>query len=162
MNALLLNADYSPLKIIPTKKAIRLVLKDKAEILETSDTTVRGEKLKIPEPRVLVLREYVYVPPKNNYAVSRKAILFRDRYTCAYCGRHATTIDHIKPRSKGGTHDWKNVVAACKPCNGKKADKFLKDIGWELQITPKTPSGAFWILIKARHIDPTWEPYLDG
>lgn len=160
MTTLLLNGDYTPLKVISRPKAIRLVVNDKVTMVETGDRFIRAGNLSIPEPKVVALHKYIHVPRKEN-TVSRRAVLFRDKNTCVYCGGHATTIDHIIPRSKGGKHDWSNVVAACKPCNSKKSDSFLESLGWEIHKQPKMPSGSFWVLIRAKEIDPTWEAFLD-
>lgn len=160
MTALLLNGDYRPMKVLSQKAAVKLVLKDKASIVVEGDRTIKAGTLVIPEPKVLHLHKYVYVPPRSHMKPTRKAVLARDNHTCQYCGAHATTIDHVIPRSKGGGHTWDNVVAACAPCNFKKSDKFLEVLGWELDIKPKMPSGSFWILIKHKEIDPLWEEFL--
>jgi 5-methylcytosine-specific restriction endonuclease McrA len=85
----------------------------------------------------------------------------RDNYKCAYCGRHAETIDHIIPRSRGGQHTWENCTASCQICNHRKADRLLEELGWELLNKPVVPRGAHWRLIGAQFDgDPAWEAYL--
>ena len=55
-------------------------------------------------------------------------MFLRDRFRCQYCGQRFTadqlTFDHVKPRSFGGATEWKNVVAACDPCNLRKSNRF--------------------------------------
>lgn len=160
MATLLLNGDYRPLKVVEQRKAVRLVLKDKVNIVVEGDKLLRAGGIVMPEPKVLHLKRYINVPEKSHILPTRRAIMARDNATCQYCGAHATTIEHIVPRSKGGQHTWDNVVAACAPCNFEKADKFLDQLGWELNRTPRTPSGSFWILIKNREIDPVWKDFL--
>lgn len=74
---------------------------------------------------------------------SRKNVLQRDGYRCAYCkhkfDKNLLTMDHVIPRAKGGTNAWSNVVACCRPCNEKKGDKLLSQLGWELTKKPATP-----------------------
>jgi hypothetical protein len=53
----------------------------------------------------------------------RIRVLKRDNYTCAYCGLEANQVDHIIPRSAGGSHDLDNLVACCKPCNTRKGSR---------------------------------------
>jgi len=85
----------------------------------------------------------------------------RDNYKCAYCGRHAETIDHVLPRSRGGQHTWENCVASCQMCNHRKADRLLEELGWVLLNKPVVPRGAHWRLIGAQFDgDPAWEAYL--
>ena len=85
----------------------------------------------------------------------------RDNYKCAYCGRHAETIDHVLPRSRGGQHTWENCVASCTICNHRKADRLLDELGWTLPVAPVVPRGAHWRLIGAQYDgDPQWETYL--
>lgn len=160
MATLLLNGDFTPMKVLAIKPAIKLVLKDKVNIIVQGDNMYRSGKLEMPEPKVLHLKKYVHVPHKAHMKPTRRAIMARDNHTCQYCGAHATTIEHIVPRSKGGQHTWDNVVACCGPCNFRKADTLLEKLGWELTTTPRQPSGSFWILVKHKEIDPLWEEFL--
>lgn len=160
MATLLLNADFRPMKVLQQKAAVKLILKDKVNIVVEGDTFIRSGGLVIPEPKVMHLTKFINVPEKSHILPTRRAIMFRDNSTCQYCGGHATTIEHIVPRSKGGGHTWDNVIACCEACNFKKADKFLEQLGWELTKTPRKPSGSFWILVKHKEIDPVWEEFL--
>ncbi len=72
----------------------------------------------------------------------------------------APTVDHVVPRSRGGHHEWENVVAACRVCNGRKGDRLLAELGWALRTTPTVPRGTRWLVVGVGRIDPAWEPYL--
>jgi len=130
-NVLLLNADYSPISVISWKNALRLILKDKVEIIEYFDDSISHGKA-FQAPSIVVLRNYVARLHRIRIGITRKNVAIRDNYTCAYCnrrlGRHSTTIDHIVPKCKGGIHDWKNVITSCKKCNTCKSDKELGDV----------------------------------
>ena len=92
--------------------------------------------------------------------VTRRSVLRRDGGLCVYCSEPADTIDHVIPRSRGGTHDWSNVVAACKRDNLTKADQLLSELGWTLRVKPAPPDGYLWRLRHLSDVDPLWEPYL--
>ena len=156
---LLLNASWEAIKIISIHRAIVLVVEDKAEIIESRDGVIRSPSISIPVPSVIRLQKYVYMPVrKRNIPISRRAILNRDNKECAYCGKEADTIDHIQPRSKGGTHTWGNVIAACRKCNSKKGNKLLKDIGWKLRFEPVDPLDRRWSVSGIS--DANWYKYI--
>lgn len=156
---LLLNASWEAIRIISMHRAIILIVEEKAEIVERRDTEIRSPSLTLPCPSVVRLKRYVKVPIKKRHMpLSRRAILNRDGRICAYCNKEADTIDHIQPRSRGGKHEWLNVVAACRPCNSKKGNKLLKEIGWKLGIQPVNPEGKRWLI--AGITDKVWEEYI--
>lgn len=157
---LLLNATYEPLAVVPARRAVILVLAEKAEIVEPGDVEFRSQRLAFNCPKVIRLRYYVKVPYRAVRNLTRAALIARDNGKCGYCGAKATTIDHILPRSRGGKHAWTNTVACCSPCNSKKGDKLLSELGWTLQIKPFAPRGVRWVIIGVAELDPVWEPYL--
>lgn len=161
---LLLNASYEPLTTLPMRRAVVLVLRDKAEIVhdDTSGAVLRSASLALAAPSVIRLRRFVKVPFRARVPLTRAALMRRDDFRCAYCGRRAETIDHVIPRSRGGDHTWENCVASCMTCNIRKADRFLEELGWTSRITPMAPRGAHWRLIGAHHGDPQWAPYLSA
>ncbi|MDM9383123.1 HNH endonuclease [Chlorogloeopsis sp. ULAP01] len=135
--------NYLPLCRVNIKRAIVLLVTNKAEPLEIN--TVSGWQVHSPS---LV----VYVPKQIRLKitsceriwkvspVNRREVLRRDRYSCQYCGSSKNlTLDHVIPRSRGGQHTWDNVVAACERCNSSKGDRTLKEIGMHLRTTPKAP-----------------------
>jgi 5-methylcytosine-specific restriction endonuclease McrA len=93
--------------------------------------------------------------------MSRRAVFVRDDFECQYCGGPAENVDHVVPRSRGGGHTWDNVVAACRPCNARKENHYLKEAGMRLRRPPKQPHESVWIRVAVDNVDPTWEPYLD-
>jgi 5-methylcytosine-specific restriction endonuclease McrA len=157
---LLLNATYEPLCVVSSRRAIVLVLADKAVPVDDAAEVVHAERVSLPVPVVVRLTRYVRVPYPAQVPLSRRAVFTRDGQTCVYCGSSATSIDHVVPRSRGGTHTWDNVVAACRRCNHTKADRSLAELGWKLPHPPHTPSGAAWRLLGARTVDPRWREWL--
>jgi 5-methylcytosine-specific restriction endonuclease McrA len=157
---LLLNATYEPLCVVSTRRAIVLVLAAKAEPVDSAPDVVHAETISLAVPVVARLTRYVRVPYPAQVPLSRRAVFTRDGQTCVYCGSSATSIDHVVPRSRGGTHTWDNVVAACRRCNHTKADRSLAELGWVLPHPPRTPSGAAWRLLGARTVDPRWREWL--
>lgn len=129
LGCLALNASFEPLTILPVKRALRLVIDRKAEILEIDDTRVfRSEKRELPCPAVIRLVRYVHVPRKFRRQVTNTFLFARDGYRCQYCNRHRSelrgreflTRDHVVPLSLGGDNSWQNVVTACSACNNRK------------------------------------------
>jgi 5-methylcytosine-specific restriction endonuclease McrA len=157
---LVLNASYEPLKIVSAQRAVMMVLAEKAEIVKEGVGAFRSPSISVPVPAVIRLSQMVKVPYKAKIPLNMRAVYARDAGLCQYCYKPATTLDHVNPRSKGGRHEWENLVAACKPCNSKKADKTLKEIGWKLDTKPYAPSGSQWLLIASGNVSPDWEPYL--
>lgn len=159
---LMLNATYEPLKVISVKRAIVMVMTGIADVVEEGDADVHSPSITMKAPLIIRLREYKKVPRKATLALNRKNVCKRDRNVCAYCGGQGNTIDHIHPRSKGGRHEWMNVVCACYDCNNKKDDKLLSDMGWKLRFEPYIPSGGNWVVVDIRNPHPSWEPYLNN
>ncbi len=159
---LVLNASYEPLNICTWRRAVVLLMKGKAEQIEHNGKLIYAD---FPVPTVIRLRSYVKIPYKE-ISLSRRNLLHRDNYTCQYCGdrRHDLTIDHIVPRSKGGTDSWENVVAACLKCNVKKGDRTPKEANMLLTTTPRRPPSHvhFEISKHAASGEFTWKKYVIG
>jgi 5-methylcytosine-specific restriction endonuclease McrA len=160
---LLLNATFEPLAVVTARRAVVLMLSGKAELVQAAleGDTFRSESLAITAPSVMRLSRYVRVPYRPSVPMTRAGVLRRDGKACAYCGKRADTIDHVVPRSRGGRHSWENCVAACRPCNSRKADLLLSELGWVLRTRPAQPRrghGGVWLLTMEPH--PTWEPWL--
>ncbi len=162
MNVLLLNGDFQPIRVISTKRAIVLVLTEKAEVLAEGSAEFRSATRTVKVPDVIRLKKFVQIPFRAKIPLSNTAVLKRDHYKCAYCNHKANTVDHVIPKSRGGRHQWENVVAACRTCNAKKADKLLSEIGWSLSFTPRIPTGTVWLLVGVREIPEGWSPFLDA
>ncbi len=160
--ALILNATYEPLCVVPTRRALVLVLCEKAELLHGTGQEFHSERATFPEPSVVRLAYYVKVPYQARVALNRRAVFARDGHRCQYCGNTAENIDHVVPRSRGGTHTWENVVAACRPCNARKEDRLLHESGLALRRPPSVPRERTWALAIAGAMRPDWERYLLG
>ena len=162
LSALVLNASFEPLSIVSAERATCLVLAEKADVLEDAGRIIHSERLSLPCPSVIRLRSYVRVPYRARVPMTRAALMHRDRFRCVYCGSKADTVDHVVPRSRGGEHSWENCVAACAPCNHRKADKLLTELGWTLRLVPTPPKGQHWrLLCTVKELDPAWVRYLD-
>lgn len=142
-DVLVLNATYEPLSVVSVKRAIVLLLKEKAELIETARAMLRAENFSIPRPLVIRLVYYVKIPRRVSLPVTRRGVLARDQYTCQYCGatppRKDLTIDHIIPRSRGGKAIWENVTTACQKCNGRKGNRTPGEANMKLLSDPIRP-----------------------
>jgi 5-methylcytosine-specific restriction endonuclease McrA len=158
--ALVLNASYEPLCVVPVKRAIVLVLKQKAEVVHAADRVVRSERSFFDAPSVIRLVHFVRVPFRNRVPLNRRAVFARDGQRCQYCGAPAENLDHVIPRSKGGPHSWDNVVASCTPCNARKGDKLLENTNMVLRRRPVAPSSSSWLASAFGNPQQDWMPYL--
>ncbi|MEE3850754.1 HNH endonuclease [Gordonia sp. LSe1-13] len=162
---LLLNATYEPLTAVSLRRAIVLVLRERADVVHADDAglVVHSADLSVPVPSVIRLRSFVKVPYRAVIPMTRAALMHRDRFRCGYCAGKATTIDHVVPRSRGGAHSWENCVACCASCNHRKADRLLSELGWKLRVVPSAPKGRHWrLLATIKDIDPVWTQYIDA
>ncbi|MEZ5779544.1 MAG: HNH endonuclease [Paracoccaceae bacterium] len=142
--ALVLNADfrplsYYPLSLWPWQEAIKAVFLDRVLILAEYEEVVRSQHQAFRIPSVVVLKDYV--KPQKRVAFTRFNLFLRDEFCCQYCGSKGDlTFDHVLPRSRGGVTSWDNVVAACAPCNLRKANKLLRESGLNLRRRPHQPT----------------------
>lgn len=153
MRCLCLNVTYEPLGFLSQNRAVQVVLEDRAEIIEKGESTYNSTSgIEIPEPVVIRLNRFIKMPRDLSECITSRVLFARDNYTCQYCGKHANqlgaknplTIDHVKPKSKGGPNQWDNVVAACYRCNLKKRDRTPMDANMPLkglykERSPKKP-----------------------
>lgn len=161
LRTLVLNAGYEPLAVVSFKRALILVLNQKATVLAGArEQTLRSASADFALPSVILLSRYVRVSGSRMIPVSRRGVLRRDAYRCAYCSKNANTIDHVQPKSRGGKDTWENLVACCLKCNNAKGDKTLSEIGWQLRVAPKMPTGSIWTLRGAEHLEPEWNEFL--
>ena len=160
---LLLNASWEPLGAVGFQRAVVMLVCGKADVVhgDTSGLVLHSAAGSVEVPSVIRLRVYVRVPYRARVPLTRAALMHRDRFRCAYCTGKAETIDHVVPRSRGGAHTWENCVACCAPCNHRKADRLLSEIGWELRTPLTAPRGRTWRLVSTiREMGPHWEDYL--
>jgi 5-methylcytosine-specific restriction endonuclease McrA len=159
---LVLNATYEPLFVVPCRRALLLVMADKAELVVATGRLLHAETTSFEEPSVVRLARFVRVPYQRRRALNRRAVFIRDGHQCQYCGATAESIDHVIPRSRGGRHEWENVVAACRRCNSQKRDRLLHDTSMRLRRQPTAPHFATWFMLHDRAIPAAWSPYLDN
>lgn len=148
MRCLTLNASFEPLTLVPVRRALRLVIDGKAELVESDEGRFfRSERLSVPRPHVIRLVKFVHVPRKFRRQVTNTFLFARDRYACQFCGRQerelgfreCLTRDHLIPLSRGGTNDWANVVTACSSCNTRKGNLLIGESGLRLLTRPHEP-----------------------
>lgn len=160
---LVLNASYEPINVCTMRRAAVLVLKERAEVIERRDGVLHSERLELERPCVIRLVRYVRVPRDvHRRKITRRAVLARDAYTCQYCGRESAglTVDHVIPRSRGGSSHWDNIVAACAPCNRKKGNRLPTEAAMPLRTSPKPPGPTVFIRIASPRVPDAWEQYL--
>lgn len=156
---LVLNASFEPLGVISMERACTLVVLGQADILQDTGGEIRSPSLTIPEPSVILLKHMIKIKRSNVVPLSRKALFARDGHECAFCTEgHAETIDHVFPRSRGGKHEWKNVVASCARCNHYKADRTPDEAGLKLRWRPFAPSRGYMLNARNR---PEWREFLE-
>lgn len=161
LRTLVLNAGYEPLAVVSFKRALVLVMNDKATVIERVEgDPIWAAQAVFDRPAVIILTRYVRIPNARRVPVTRRGVLRRDAHRCAYCGRGATTIDHVLPRSRGGADSWENLVACCLRCNNLKGDRTPQEMGWELMWLPQPPHGSQWRVRGTDRTEPAWEPYL--
>jgi len=161
VRVLVLNTTDEPLSVCSARRAVVLLLKDKAEVITYSNRTYHSELLTLSVPHVIRLREYVVVPRGLQRRMSRRAVFARDQYRCQYCGSNCDlTLDHVIPRSRGGDHSWENVVTSCAPCNARKGDKTLTGARMALARRPRPPEPLSFVFRFTDTVHDSWLPYL--
>ena len=147
---LVLNAGYEPLSLVSVRRAVVLLLREKAEMLEATQQMLKSSTYSMPVPLVIRLVHYVRLPHRR-VPPTRAAVMLRDTYTCQYCsdkpGQLLLTVDHIIPRSRGGEHAWTNLVTACKRCNQRKGNALLDEVGMQLVRRPFEPTYVALVLL---------------
>lgn len=163
---LVLNRNWQPVNVATVARA--LVWNDSARVVDPADYLlytwadwsqlcpgederfIQAVRLRLRVPEVIVLAAYDRLPTAA-VSFSRRNIFKRDHWTCQYCGCQPggdeLTIDHVFPRSQGGTSTWENCVLACIACNKRKADRAPHQAGMKLRKEPSKPT---WKPIYAR------------
>ncbi|MBF6327924.1 HNH endonuclease [Nocardia transvalensis] len=142
---LVLNASYEVLTEIDADRAVVLLITDAAETVAVREPhfPIRSKHLEIALPETIRLRRYVYLEHRvlvhDESRATLAGVLRRDDHRCGYCAGWARTVDHIRPRSRGGPNTWSNLIAACGPCNTRKADRTPEEAGMRLLWEPKAP-----------------------
>jgi len=168
MGCLALNSSFEPLAVLPLKRALRLVIDRKAEVLEVDESRIfHSERHTFAAPAVIRLVRFVHVPRKFRRQVTNTFLFARDGYKCQYCGRHKSqlrgreflTRDHIIPISRGGLNIWHNVVTACSPCNNRKGSHLMEEVGMHPLHPPHEPNYVE-LVWAVRRITPTQAKYI--
>jgi 5-methylcytosine-specific restriction endonuclease McrA len=181
---LVLNSNYQVVGIVPWERAITLIYEDSAETLcnwenekkvevaYTRFVSNQSRKYVYQVPAIVVLKNNTVLPKHRTVKFSKINVLYRDDFTCQYCGHKSEnggfsknkkmTIDHIHPVSKGGKTNFDNCVAACSDCNSEKGDKLLSEVSMKLMKKPSAPSVS--VLLKRKmsrkRIHDSWIQYL--
>jgi 5-methylcytosine-specific restriction endonuclease McrA len=164
--ALVLNSGYEPIKVVNWRKAMILWFQDKVEVLEFHTISVSSPSQTFRLPAVMRLKQYIRPYLSLSVRLSRQNIFLRDNHTCQYCYKKFSekrlTIDHVQPLSKGGRHEWTNVVTACSLCNNRKGDKTPERANLRLLNQPVKPR---WLPNRELELEDNrlpiaWRPYL--
>ena len=159
---LVLNQSYEPLSICTIRKAIVLLYLGKAESVINDDRkSLHSISSTYPWPSIIRISRFVRLPYKN-VVLTRKNILRRDSYKCAYCGRSdiPLTVDHVFPKARAGGETWENLVTACTVCNNRKGDRTPEEANMKMLSHPFKPSHILFIKNVVGRLDERWKPYL--
>lgn len=157
---LVLNATHEPLGVISMERAVTMVILGQASTILGTGREFRSQKITMDQPSVIALHKMVRMDRNRTVPLSRKALFARDNHECAFCETgKAETIDHVFPRSRGGKHEWMNVVSSCAPCNHRKRDRTPEEANMPLRFVPFVPSRAYMLGARNR---PEWAPWLRG
>jgi 5-methylcytosine-specific restriction endonuclease McrA len=150
-SVLLLNASYEPLRVVSAERAVVLILQGKAEPITESEHVMRSPSTEVRVPLVARLVSMAKVPRMQRVPFSRKMLAVRDNYECQFnhCSNRGTTVEHLLPSSRGGKSTYENCVMSCGPCNFKKANRTLEEMGWELKQKPVPVYGPMVLLARA-------------
>jgi len=161
---LLLNANYEPLAVHTTRRAIGLILDDKAVLILNGRGWIRTVTTSFPKPSIIRLNRMIKIP-RPHVRFTRQEIFRRDGYTCQYCGRRGgkLTLDHVIPRRLNGSSTWTNIVTACAACNRRKGGRTLSQARMTLRARPyePRPTALYRFSNFARRYE-EWMPYLEG
>ena len=167
-HVLVLNKHYSAVRVITARRALCMLFKSIAEIVSVEDSTyasydfeswrevsefrarfhrtqhewVPCVRFELAVPRIIRLLRYDRVPRKA-VKFNRRNLYARDRNRCQYCGKKFSTselsLDHVVPRSLGGSTNWANTVCCCVKCNVQKGGRTPRDAGMRLITKPVKP-----------------------
>ena len=163
-SVLVLNQNYEPLNVCNMRRAVVLVLRGKAEVIESAARVIHTATSRITMPSVIRLVSMVR-RPRPRVRLTRKEVFARDGWACVYCGRitRDLTLDHVMPRHRGGPHTWENLVAACKACNHQKAGRTPQEAHMPLPKEPAPPRvGIYYPLFQYLHQQEEWRKFVPG
>ncbi len=161
---LVLNANFEPINVCNTHRAITLVIHGKASLILNGRGVIKTVRQEYPRPSIIRLEKMIH-RPHPHVKLTKREVLRRDNYTCQYCGQHVAilTVDHIIPRHLGGEHAWTNLVAACSHCNHRKGGRTIEQAQMQLLRKPSAPpASAFYLFSRHLHENQDWLPFITG
>ncbi|MBW8012237.1 MAG: HNH endonuclease [Chloroflexi bacterium] len=161
---LVLNANYEPLNVSTTRRAIGLIFSEKASLILNGRGFIKTVSDRFPIPSVIRLDKMIK-RPRPAIKLNKQEIFRRDNYTCQYCGKKTKplTLDHVIPRRLGGSHTWGNLVTACAYCNHRKGGRTIKEANLSLRSSLSAPSAsAKYIFRRYLGKNEEWVPYIEG
>lgn len=159
---LVLNQNYEPLNVCNARRAVVLIDRGKAEVVEHGQGLIRTTALAFPLPSVIRM-VYMIKRPRPERRLTRREVFLRDRYACQYCGKETRelTLDHVIPRHRGGKHEWENVVSACKACNHRKGARTPAEAGVKLTRRPQAPrTTSYFIYFHHLQTQSEWTKFI--
>jgi 5-methylcytosine-specific restriction endonuclease McrA len=163
-SVLVLNANFEPIHICNTRRALSLIINQKAALILNGRGYIHTVTTLYPIPSIIRLEKMI-VRPRPIVQLTRHEVFRRDGYTCQYCGTKGgdLTIDHVIPRLLDGPHSWTNVVTACIKCNHFKGAKTPEQAGMHLlKIPALPPSSTAYYFQKHMHENDNWIPFIEG
>lgn len=161
---LVLNANFEPLNVCTMKRAMGMIVSEKASLISNGRGYIKTVSQLFQAPSVIRL-SYMVKRPRPVVKLTKAEVFRRDNYTCQYCGKKTSnlTVDHVVPRHLGGNHTWDNLVAACPECNHKKGGKTSIQARMPLLSKPYTPRPtAEYLFGRYLNSNQEWLPYIEG
>ncbi len=161
---LVLNANFEPINVCTTRRALGLILAGKAMMIMNGRGEIKTIKESFPCPSIIRLEKMIK-RPRPTVRLTKREVLRRDEYVCQYCGQHVTylTVDHVIPRRMGGQHTWDNLVAACPPCNHRKGSHTPEQAQMHLLRKPMAPpTNATYLFGRHLNDNQEWVSFIEG
>lgn len=161
---LVLNANFEPLNVCTTRRAMGLVIMGKANMILNGRGVIRTVSRTFPRPSIIRLQRMIK-RPRPRVRLTKREILRRDNYICQYCGQSKPhlTVDHIVPRRLGGQYSWDNLVAACPTCNHRKGGRTPNQVQMNLLKPPtEPPASAKYRFTHYLKDNSEWIPFIEG
>ncbi|MBI5949240.1 MAG: HNH endonuclease [Chloroflexi bacterium] len=163
-SVLVLNQNYEPLNVCNVRRALVLVLRGKAEVIESARAAFHTAHSSFVLPSVIRLVHMIR-RPRPKVRLTRKEVFARDGWACVYCGKvtRELTLDHVMPRHRGGLHTWENLVSACKPCNHRKAGRTPSEAKMAMHHEPGAPRvSVYYSLFQYLGTQEEWRKFVPG
>lgn len=161
----LLNADYTFLNVIGWKRAFKMIVNEKVQVLEYSKETIKCGSCTFQIPAIVKLIKLIRTIYRNRVPFTKKNVMVRDGYRCVYCNSgHNLTIDHIVPTSRGGETSFENCVTSCRDCNHIKGNRTPSEANMFMRKRAYQPTISEFLMIKMRQmgIDKILDEFMKG